>query len=131
MLKFSEFCIVLAIVQMQQLFCAEGSQILWNEPSLKGKKVAGKFCVHSNDLCTLVQNDVVLSQEDKRLQTLVTCGISKRATKMFVLLFSLLGLGSCVPFLGFGSFMPLRSQDESLEEPPVACVVHGTCYQGK
>jgi len=50
---------------------------------------------------------------------------------MFVVLFSLLGLGSCVPFLGLGSLLDFDTQDESLEEPPVACVVHGTCYQGK
>ena len=48
-------------------------------------------------------------------------------TKMFVLLFSLFGLGSCVPFIGLGSLLPFGSPRES----PIACVVHGTCYQGK
>ena len=47
---------------------------------------------------------------------------------MLVVLFSLLGLGSCVPFLGIGSFLFTFGSDQ---DPPIACVVHGTCYQGR
>ena len=54
---------------------------------------------------------------------------SAPATRMFLVLFSLLALGSCVPFLGLGSVSPFRSQEDP--PAPVACVVHGTCYQGK
>ena len=50
-------------------------------------------------------------------------------TIMFLLLFSLLGRGSCVPFLGFGSSSPFGSSQDD-PPAPVACVVHGTCYQG-
>merc|ERR1719339_294061 len=48
---------------------------------------------------------------------------------MFLVLFSLFALGSCVPFLGLGSLSPFQSQEDP--PAPVACVVHGTCYQGK
>ena len=54
---------------------------------------------------------------------------SAPATRMFLVLFSLLALGSCVPFLGLGSLSPFQSQEDP--PAPVACVVHGTCYQGK
>ena len=47
---------------------------------------------------------------------------------MLVVLFSLLGLGSCVPFLGIGSSLFISG---SHQDPPVACVVQGTCYQGR
>merc|ERR1711962_346212 len=53
----------------------------------------------------------------------VTCAIT-----MLVVLFSLLGLGSCVPFLGIGSSLFIS---RSHQDPPIACVVYGTCYQGR
>jgi len=53
------------------------------------------------------------------------------ATIMLVVLFSLLGLGSCVPFLGIGSSLFISGSDPD-QDPPVACLlVYGTCYQGR
>ena len=50
---------------------------------------------------------------------------------MLVVLFSLLGLGSCVPFLGIGSSLFISGSDPD-QDPPVACLlVYGTCYQGR
>ena len=76
----------------------------------------------SNHWWTDVQDDYVLSPRPQN-SIVVAC-----ATIMLVVLFSLLGLGSCVPFLGIGSFLFTFG---SHQNPPVACVVHGTCYQGR
>ena len=56
----------------------------------------------------------------------VACAIT-----MLVVLFSLLGLGSFVPFLGIGSSLFISGSDPD-QDPPVACLlVYGTCYQGR
>ena len=84
----------------------------------------------SNHWWTDVQDDYVLSprNSNQRPQNsiVVACAIT-----MLVVLFSLLGLGSCVPFLGIGSSLFISGSDQD-QDPPVACLlVYGTCYQGR
>ena len=91
------------------------------------------LCVHiyvcEIAFCTDVQNDIAISRTQAQIDLWIRVRQSALATRMFAVLFSLLGLGSSVPFLGLGSLSPFRSQDDL--PAPVACVVHGTCYQGK